>query len=177
MPEAAKKYLRYDTRLRLWIMISGSHRGWLQSMKMATRNVGEFLSQLPSFLREAERLVQGDNVNILEHVRRLLEDNYVVISTLLQRCFRQEEVLDDGERHIVRLLREIHDVVLGYLERYNELCSCDIDGNDLLELNEQNSFVFCANSSASCGRPRVAVTETTLNELYSIYNSWRVVAS
>lgn len=151
-------------------MLSGIDE--LQS-KMAeiVDTVDSFLRELPRFLEQVERQLHCENINVLEHIRRRLDDNNFVLSAIIHHCIEQETC-----NEVVRSLREIHDKVFGYVERYNELCGCDLEGEDPIEVSEQCRFPFHQIHSGLQGRPRIEAHEETLLELYNIYRSWSAVA-
>ena len=63
-----------------------------------------FLGELPSLVEQADRHRHCENVNILENMRRRLDDNYVAVRTILQHCMSQEDCDD-----LNLFLKEIHD--------------------------------------------------------------------
>jgi len=127
------------------------------------------LQELPAIFNQAERHFHSENLNILEHIRRRLDDSYVAIHALLQHSMEQENCDE-----VIVLLRVIHDRVLAILERYNELLNCNLEGDNPLELN--TGLRFTTEQYSEQGRPRLNVAAEVLNDLHSIHCVWSVVA-
>ena len=51
-----------------------------------------FLRELPSLVEQTNRHLHCENVNIVENMRRRLDDNYVAVRTILQHCMGQEPI-------------------------------------------------------------------------------------
>lgn len=130
--------------------------------KMADgERVDSFLRELPSLVKQANRHLHCENVNILENMRRRLDDNYVAVRTILQHCMGQEDCDD-----LNPLLREIHDRLLRLLEQYNTLCNCSLDGDEPLQPNV--GYRFVTQEQSAQGRRRLEIDEVSLNELHNI---------
>ena len=99
------------------------------------QRLDSFLRELPSLLEQAERH-HCDNVNILENVRRRLDDYYVAVRAILQHCMEQEDCHD-----LLVILRKIHDRLFRLLEQYHRLCNFSMEGDGPLECNVGHSFV------------------------------------
>ena len=133
------------------------------------RRLDSFLRELPSLLEQADRHLHCDNVNILENVRRRLDDYYVAVRAILQHCMEQEDCHD-----LLVILREIHDRLFRLLEQYHRLCNFSMEGDGPLECNVGHSFV--TQEPSARGRRRLEIDEETLSELHSIYYAWSAVA-
>ena len=133
------------------------------------RRLDSFLRELPSLLEQADRHLHCDNVNILENVRRRLDDYYVAVRAILQHCMEQEDCND-----LLVILREIHDQLFRLLKQYHRLCNFSMEGDDPLECNVGHSFV--TQEPSARGRRRLEIDEETLCELHSIYYAWSAVA-
>lgn len=127
-----------------------------------------FLRELPSLVEQANRHLHCENVNILENMRRRLDDNYVAVRTILQHCMGQEDCDD-----LNPLLREIHDRLLRLLKQYNTLCNCSLDGDEPLEPNV--GYRFVTQEQSARGRRRLEIDEVSLNELHNIHYAWSAV--
>ena len=132
------------------------------------RRLDSFLRELPSLLEQADRH-HCDNVNILENVRRRVDDYYVAVRAILQHCMEQEDCHD-----LLVILWEIHDRLFQLLEQYHRLCNFSMEGDDPLECNVGHSFV--TQEPSARGRRRLEIDEETLSELHSIYYAWGAVA-
>jgi hypothetical protein len=132
-------------------------------------SVEAFLLDLPALLEQAERHIHNDNMNIVEYLRRRLHDYYTALSIIVMHCIEQNIC-----NEIVLMLREILHRLFASLERYNELCDFNFDGDDASEISSNLSF--SEERTHEPGRPRINVSPDTLVDLYNLHNSWSIVS-
>ncbi len=108
-------------------------------------SVEVFFLDLPALLEQAERHIHNDHMNIVEYLRRRLHDCYTALSiivtiiTSLQIFCSIQCVTHCIEQNIcnevIVMLREILHRLLTSLERYNELCDFNFDGDNTSEIS------------------------------------------
>ena len=136
---------------------------------MAEDSVESFLQQLPHLIQQAERHVHNDNLNIIEYLRRRLNDSSTALRIIVMHCIEQ-----DICNEVVIMLREVFERVSASLEHYNELCEHS-HGDQELQANCLN-FRFYEEDSHRPGRPRVDVPRDVLVNFYSVHNSWNIIS-
>ena len=96
--------------------------------------VEAFFLDLPALLQQAERHIYNDNMNVIEYLRRGLHDYYTTLNTIVTHCIDQNIC-----NELIVMLREILHRLFASLERYNELCDFNFDGDNALEIRH----VYC----------------------------------
>ena len=75
-----------------------------QTAKMALfTGLEQFFEGLPSLISQARRLLHSDNINILEHFGRRLQDAFDVLNIFKSRC---EDVL--ASRELIDIISDVN---------------------------------------------------------------------
>ena len=135
---------------------------------MADR-VENFLLELLTLLQQAERHLHNDNLNMVEYIRRRLDDYYIAVQTILMYCMEQMVC-----NEVMEMLREIYERVSAILEQYNEICNHHPERNGQIE--SLPPFSFDTEQTHEPGRPRLNISAEVVTELHKIQNSWSAVA-
>ena len=92
--------------------------------------------QVENFLFDlSERHIHNDNLNIIEYLKRRLNDSYTALCIIVMHCMEQNichEVIEKQRETLHRLSTNV--------ERYNELCDSNIEGRDAMEISSTLTF-------------------------------------
>ena len=135
---------------------------------MADR-VEPFLRDLITISEQAQRHLHTDNLNIVENLRRRLDDCHNTVQIILMYCIEHDVCVE-----VLYMLREIHNRLAVFLGHYNEICDRNVVENEHIQLSQP--LIFEAQQTHEPGRPILNIPEDTLRELHDIHNSWSSVA-
>ena len=116
--------------------------------------VENFLFELSPLLQQAKRHIQNNNRNIIEYLRRLLNDSYTALCIIVMHCMEQNICPE-----VIEMLREILHRLSTNVERYNELCDSNFEGRDAME--NSSTLTFSEERTHRPGRPRINVCPDT----------------
>ena len=128
-------------------------------------NIEVFLRNIPGQLREAQRQLFCDNINVIEFVQRRLEDSLFVVNILYQRSTEDHIDGSDELQHNLRLLK---DELQSLCNTFDELCIRNAT-------SEQLRF-SCPVAESVRGRRRFDIPASAVSNLHGIHCSWAQVA-
>ena len=128
---------------------------------------------VPSLISQARRRLHSDNINILEHFGRRLQDAFDVLNIFKSRC---EDVL--ASRELINIISDVISQTEMLLNRTEDALSTDREYvMQLLEASSVRMDEIVDNHSGDLGRPRCNIEKEELHRLFDIYHSWTKVAS
>ena len=126
---------------------------------MAAENIDvqEFMESIPSFVREAERNIHFNNINVLENFELRLSDKVNVVGFIAEHC------INSGCDNINRRLIVIYNILIDLLNRYEEACFLHRD------YSTEWGFSCPTEQSGRAGRPRYDIPPESINRLHDIH--------
>ena len=126
-------------------------------------NLENIIRSIPSHLDEAHRNLHSDNTNVLEFVRRRLEDSIHVLNVLVYRSSSLHiNECENLLRYLLSELQEMH-------ARYDEITSQSRVHND--------DHFRCPRENVVRGRPRYSLSNDLITGLHRIHRNWQQVAA
>ena len=127
----------------------------------------QFFEGLPSLISQARRQLHSDNINILEHFGRRLQDAFDVLNIFKSRC---EDVL--ASRELINITCDIISQTEMLLNRTEDALSTNREYvMQLLEGSSFRMYETVDNQSGDLGRPRCNIEKEELHRLFDIYHS------
>ena len=127
----------------------------------------QFFEGLPSLINQARRQLHSDNINILEHFGRRLQDAFDVLNIFKSRC---EDVL--ASRELIKITCDIISQTEMLRNRTEDALSTNRDYvMQLLEGSSFRMYETVDNQSGDLGRLRCNIEKEELHRIFDIYHS------
>ena len=135
-------------------------------MGAADINIEEFMENIPSFVREAERNIHCNNINVLENFELRPSDKVNIIGAIIEHCLNCGCDDDINGRLLL-----IYNILTDLSNQYKETCFLHRD------YRVEWGFSCPIERSGRAGRPRYDIPPGSINQLHSIHYNWNIVST